>query len=153
SRKSESGRRHEVHFYSSEESFLNGGAHFIGSALKAGDAAIVVATEPHRDGVLRRLQARGLDVVAAKEQGRYISVDAADALSTFMVDSLLNSAQFRQCLSELIATAAKATGKEQPRVAVFGECVHLLCAEGNPEAAIQMEQTANQLASTYDVDL
>ena len=59
---------------------------FIGAALKAGNAAIVVATESHRDSLLPRLQAYGLDIGAAIEQGRYISLDAADTLSTFMLN-------------------------------------------------------------------
>ena len=35
---------------------------------------------------------------------------------------------------------------------VFGECVDLLCAEGNAEAAIQMEKLGNQL-NANDVDI
>ena len=49
---------------------------------------IVVATESHRDSLLPRLQADGVDIGAAIEEGRYISLDAADALSTFMVNDL-----------------------------------------------------------------
>ena len=49
---------------------------------------IVVATESHRDGLLPRLQAYGLDIGAAIEQGRYISLDAAETLSKFMVNGL-----------------------------------------------------------------
>ena len=48
---------------------------------------------------------------------------------------------------------AKAAKAENPRVAIFGECVHLLWAQGNTEAAIQMEQLGNQLANKYDVDI
>ena len=58
---------------------------FIQPALRAGNAAIVVATESHRDSLLLRLQApHGLDIGAAIEQGRYIALDAAETLSTFM---------------------------------------------------------------------
>jgi hypothetical protein len=41
--------RHEVLFYSDETMLLNNLTQFIGTALKAGNAAIVVATEAHRD--------------------------------------------------------------------------------------------------------
>jgi len=40
-----------------------------------------------------------------------------------------------------------------PRVAVLGECAQLLWAQGNAEAAIQVEKLDNQLTKTYDVDI
>ena len=36
---------------------------------------------------------------------------------------------------------------------IFGECVHLLWAQGNAEAAIQMEKLGNLLTKTYDVNI
>lgn len=50
-------------------------------------------------------------------------------------------------------TAAGATKVEQARVAIFGEMCHLLWAQGNAEAAIQVEKLGNQLAKMYDVDI
>ena len=67
--------RHEVGFYSDDASLLDGFTQFIGAALKSGSAVIVIATESHRDSLLLRLQAHGLDIGAAIEQGRYISLD------------------------------------------------------------------------------
>jgi KaiC/GvpD/RAD55 family RecA-like ATPase len=109
---------------------LNDSTQFIGTALKVGDAAIVVATEAHRDALLLRLKAYGLDIGAAIEQGRYITLDAADTLPAFMVDNLPDSARFLELLGDLIVSAAKAAGGQQTRVAVFGECVHLLWEQG-----------------------
>ena len=43
--------------------------------------------------------------------------------------------------------------EKEAAVAVFEECVHLLWAQGNAEAAIQVEKLGNQLAKTYDVDI
>jgi hypothetical protein len=56
-------------------------------------------------------------------------------------------------LGDLIVTASKAATGKQARVAIFGECVHLLWAQGNAEAAIQLEKLGNQLAKMYDVDI
>jgi len=52
---------------------------FIAAALHAGNAAIVVATESHRESLLLRFQAHGLDIGTAIEKGRYIPLDAAAA--------------------------------------------------------------------------
>ncbi len=82
------GGRHEAGFYSDDRFALDDLTQFIGAALKAGNAAIVVATESHRDSLLPRLQAYGLDIATAIEQGRYVALDAADTLSTFMLNGM-----------------------------------------------------------------
>jgi hypothetical protein len=146
-------RRHEVGFHSDDASLLDDITQFVGTALKAGNAAIVVATESHRNILLPRLQEYGLDTAATIEQGRYISLDAADALSKFMLDGMPDPVRFLRLLGNLIATAAEAAKGEHARVAVFGECVHLLWAQGNAEAAIQVEKLGNQLAKIYEVDI
>jgi DNA-binding NarL/FixJ family response regulator len=151
--KAEITRRHEVAFYSDDRRLLDDLTQFIGVALKAGNAVIVVTTETHRDSLPPRLQAYGLDIGAAIEEGRYISLDAADTLSTFMVNGMPDPVRFVKLLGSLVATAAKAAKGEQARVAIFGECVHLLWAQGKAEAAIQMEKLGNQLAQTYDVHI
>jgi len=146
-------RRHEAGFYSDDRFVLDDLTQFIGAALKAGNAAIVVASKSHRDNLLPRLQAYGLDIGAAIEQGRYVALDAADALPTFMLRGMPDPVRFLKVLGNLIATAAEAAKGEQARVAIFGEMCHLLWAQGNAEAAIQVEELGNQLVKTYDVDI
>jgi len=144
---------HEAGFYSDDASLLDGFTKFVGAALKAGNSAIVVATESHRDSLPPRLQAEGLDIVAAIEQGRYISLDAAETLSTFMVNGMPDSVLFLKFFGDLILAAAQAANAEQARVAVFGEGVHLLWAEGKAEAAIQVEHLSGEIAKSYDIDI
>lgn len=52
---------HVVQFYEADNSLLDDVSRFIGTALGAGDSAIVIATEPHRLEIHRRLGARGFD--------------------------------------------------------------------------------------------
>jgi len=99
------------------------------------------------------LQAYGLDIGTAIEQGRYIALDAADALPTFMFRGMPDSVLFLELLGDLIATAAEAAKGKQARVAIFGEMCHLLWAQGNAEAAIQVEKLGNELVKEYDVDI
>ena len=100
----------------------------------------MVATESHRKSLLQRLQAQGVDVAAAIEQGRYIPLDVADTLSTFMVNDLPDPARFFRVVGDLIAAAAKAAKGKQSRVAICGECASILWAQGKADAAIQVEQ-------------
>ena len=145
--------RHEAGFYSDDASLLDGFTQFIGSALRAGNAAIVVATESHRDRLLPRLQSYGLDIGAVIEQGRYISLDAARTLSTFMVNDLPDSARFLQVAANLFAAAVKAAKGEHPRVAVCGECDPPLWKVGDGHAAIRMERLWNEVAKAHDIDI
>jgi CheY-like chemotaxis protein len=149
----ESAHRHEAQFYSDDSRFLEGFTQFVGATLKAGNAVIVVATESHREGLLPRLQAYGLDTAAAVEQGRYVSLDAADTLSKFMVNGQPDSVQFLRVVSDLIVSAAKAAKGEPPRVAACGECAPLLWAQGNAEAAIRLERLWNEIGKTYEVSI
>jgi hypothetical protein len=126
---------------------------FIAAALKAGNAAVVAATESHRTRLLPRLQAYGVDVDAAIGQGRYVALDAAETLSAIMVNDLPDPVRFLESFGDIIAAATTAATEKHPRVSVFGECVHLLWAQGNAEAAIQFEKLGNQLAKIYDVDI
>lgn len=146
-------RRHDVGFYSDDASLLVDVTQFIGTALKARQGAIVVATESHQNSLLRRLETHGVDIAAAIEQERYISVDAAHALSSFMINRMPNPARFLKLFGDLIVTVAKAAKGDEARVAVFGEGVQLLWAEGNAEAAIRLERLTDRIAMEYDVDI
>ena len=145
--------RHEVQFYSDDAVFLDSFTRFIAAALKAGNAAIVVVTKTHRASLLQRLKAEGVDIDSAIQQGTYISLDAADTLSTIIVNGLPDAARFFEGISGLIKAASRAAKAEHPRVAFCGERVGLLWAEGKTDAAIRLEQLLNDLAKTHEVDI
>ena len=141
---------HQVGLYPDDRSFLHQLTQFVSSALEAGNAAIVVATESHRINLLATLDERGLDMGRAIEQGRYIALNAADAVSKFVINGLPDPARFLQVADNLI-TAAKYSSKEPVRVAICGECDPPIWELG--EAAIQFEQLWNVVAARYDVDI
>ena len=145
--------RHEVGFYSHDGHLLDDLTQFVGSALKAGNVAIVVATESHRHSLFSRLQTYGIDIGAAIEEGRYVVWDAAEAVSTFMINRMPDSVRFLELFDSFITTAARAVKGQQARVALFGEGVHLLWAQGNAEAAIRVERLTNQLAKSHAVEI
>lgn len=145
--------RHAVQFYSSDSVLLASFGRLLGAALESGDAAIVLATKAHREGLVERLKAEGVDVDVAVRQGTYISLDAAHTLSTVMTNGMPDGAGFLEGLTGLIASAAKAAKKEHPRIAICAECVGLLCALGNRNAAIRLEQVGNDLLKAHNVDI
>jgi DNA-binding NarL/FixJ family response regulator len=149
----EAPHHHEVLFYSDDSIFLDGFARFVAAALKAGNSAIVLATKSHRDSLLQKLKAWSVDTDAALQQGTYVPLDAADALSKVMVDGLPDLVRFFGGIGGLIEVAAKAAKSEPPRVVVCGEGVALLHAEGKADAAIRVERGCNDLAKTHEVDI
>ena len=145
--------RHEVLFYSDDAVLLDGFARFIADALKAGNAAIVVATKSHRDSLLQRLKAGGVDTDGVLQQGTYVPLDAADAFSKVMAHGLLDSVRYFGSIVRAIEAAAKATKSQQPRVVVCGEVAALLQAEGKADAAIWIERGCNDLIKTHEIDI
>jgi MEDS: MEthanogen/methylotroph, DcmR Sensory domain len=144
---------HEVLFYSDDTVLLDSVARLTAAALKAGNAAIVLATKSHRDSLLQRLKAEGVDTDGALHKGTYISLDAADTLSAVMVNDLPDPVRFFERIGGFIEAAARAAKSEGPRIVVFGEAAALLQAEGNADAAIRFEQLGNDLPKTHKVDI
>jgi DNA-binding response OmpR family regulator len=152
-RNRETTRSHAVQFHSDDASLLDCFTRFIETNLKAENAVIVVATESHRTSLLQKLQTHGVDSAAAIEQGRYIPLDVAETLSTFMVNGLPDPVRFSKVTGELIEAAAKAGKTEHPCVAACGECAPTLWAQGKADAAIQLEHLWDEIAEKYDVDV
>ena len=50
-----------------------------------------------------------MDIIAAIEQGRYVSLDVAETLATFMVSDLPDPVRFFGVAGDLFTTAARAT--------------------------------------------
>jgi DNA-binding NarL/FixJ family response regulator len=146
-------RIHEVQFYSDDESFLVGFSRFIEAALMAGNAVIVAATEAHHSGLLQKLHEGGVNPSAAADQGRYLTLDITETLSTFMVNDLPDPVRFHEVTDDLVAVAAKASKGKPPKVAVCGECAPTLWANGKPDAAIQLEHLWDEIAHTFEVDI
>ena len=145
--------RHEVLFYSDDTVLLDSVTCFLAAALRVGNAAIVLATKSHRDSLLQRLKAEGVDTDGALKQGTYISLDATDMLSAIMVNGSPDPVRFFGGIGGSVEAAAQAAKSEQPRVVVFGEAVNLLQAEGKADAAIRLEQLWNEVGRTFGLDI
>jgi len=145
--------RHELQFSSDDTVFLESATHFIAEPLKAGGAAIVVATSTHREGLVQSLRAAAFDIDNAIQQGTYVSLDTSEVLSNIMVNGLPDRRRLFDMMGSVIESSIKATKKAHPRVAAFGECAPLLWAKGNTNAAVQIEKICNDLLRMYDVDV
>jgi excisionase family DNA binding protein len=136
---------HFVQFYDADAYLLDDVAGFIGAAIHAGDAGVIIATPDHREGIARRLAANDIDVASACAGSRLTLLDAETMLARFMVDGAPDPQRFQAVFGDLITQAA-AGGR---RVRIFGEMVVLLALAGNPAAAIRLEALWNELQQTH----
>ncbi|HKW62925.1 MAG TPA: response regulator [Candidatus Acidoferrum sp.] len=138
--------RHEILLCHDDAAILESLTHFVATALNAGNAAIVLATDSHRDSLLKKLRAQGVQIDAAIQQGTYISLDASKPT---------DPVEFLEAIRGLrdAAEAAAMTGNKHPRVAFCGERAGRLWAEGKTEEAIQLEQLCDDLAKEHEVDI
>ncbi len=141
--------RHAVQFYERESCLLDSLGEYFSGALTAAGAAVMIATPQHLDRVAQRLAARGVDVVGAGAQGRYVALDARDILGGFMVDGWPDPALFDDTVGSVLAK----TRERATRIHAFGEMVALLWADGNHLAAIRLEELWNELQTRQPFSL
>ena len=132
---------HLVQFYETDAFLLDAISDFIGSALRTGDAALVVATPSHRDALHERIAAYGLNLASAEAAGQYMSLDAAETLARFMVDGMPDRERFAEVVGGIVGRLLDG----RPRLRIFGEMVALLASEVNDTAAVLLEQLWNEL--------
>jgi len=144
---------HVVYFYQESDSLLDALCNFVGPPLDAGNAAVIIATKVHRDGLQHRLTARGLDTAKASKQGRYVALDAPEILSKITVEGMPDGARFFEVVGGTIARTRALLKPASPEIVVFGELVSLLWKEGKIEAAIRLEQLWNELAKKHPFSL
>ena len=144
---------HVVRFYMDDSSYLDALHHSVEAALKSGDAALIIATEAHRDGIASRLQESGLNTARAVEDGRIIFLDAAETLSKYMCGGMPDPVSFANVIGVQIERARKATENGSGQVSAFGEMVAVLWAEGKLNAAVALERLWNQLAEAHSFTL
>jgi signal transduction histidine kinase len=90
-----------------------------------------------------------LDTERAVEAGRYIPLDARQALSEFLLEGWPRAARFAEVVSGVIERA-KSTGEgDDPRVFAFEEMAALLWAEGKFGSVLQLEQLWNELGEKH----
>ncbi len=55
---------------------------------------MLVPTTPHLRDIETRLSALGMELGLPRSQGRYVALDAADTLGSFMLDGLPDNIRF-----------------------------------------------------------
>jgi len=132
---------HVVHFYEHDAQLVAAVGPYLLAAVQAGETAIMIATEAHRRAIEATLEADGIDLSRAFDDGRLISLDAATTLATLTSDGKVDRDAFGEAVGGVMRRAA-ASGRT---VRAYGEMVSLLWDEGNVLAALELEALWNEL--------
>jgi signal transduction histidine kinase len=125
---------HAVQFYEQDAFLCDRVADFLEDGLRAGEPAVVIATGAHRAAISGSLQARGCDLE------RVTFLDARETLNLFMCGGMPDGHRFVAAISDTIKRRGNGA-----HVRAYGEMVDVLWRDGNPEAAIRLEELWNEL--------
>ncbi len=143
---------HIVQFYDDDQILVESIGRFVSPGLAAGGNAIVVATAAHRVALQQELAARGFDFEKLTHAGRVSVSDARSLLEQLLVEGWPDRGLFHQVVGELVQKSI-ASSPAKNQLAIFGEMVALLFADGKPDAAIRLEQLWNELAEVKGFSL
>lgn len=140
---------HIVQLYQDEQFLNRAVCRFAATAMAHGEGVILVPTAAHWDAFCPRLEAEGVDVKAAQEQGQLTIVDADELLPTFMGEQMPDGPVFLGLAGEVVA---RARGRNRyPKVRWWGEMVNVLWERGNASASMALEDLFDQLAHEEEI--
>jgi PAS domain S-box-containing protein len=140
---------HLVQFYENSQTLVETLDGFIGGALRAKGAGIVIATRAHLDALETQLRASGIDIAAARQSEQYIPLEAAATLEQIVVNGWPQPDLFRTTIGTRIDRAKARWGS----VRAFGEMVGLLWEGGAQGAALRLEGLWDDLARSQPFTL
>lgn len=135
-------RDHAVAFYDHDADLVACLADFVGEGLRLDDGVLVIATPAHRHALAEVLAQRGVQVDALQAAGRYLALDAAETLQSFLVGGSPAAVPFAAGVGGLLDRVG--TGGRPVRA--FGEMVALLWGQDDVVGALELEVLWNDLA-------
>jgi CheY-like chemotaxis protein len=137
--------QHAMQLYRDPELFLDGLAAFLNLALRRGDATCVIAADRIRDGLDRRLRDAGWDLGGPSGDRHYLALDTGDILHRVMRNGLPDPVRVEEVASQLDRYRGHVSVGEKSRLTLFGDVASSLITNGNPAAAIELEDQWNSV--------
>jgi hypothetical protein len=141
---------HAVRFYEDDKSLCRIVSGFIAEGLALDQPALIVAAQPHIDGIVENLVDAAIDVERLKRTGDLILLDARQTLTTFMANGQPDPDLFKASATAVLAQLAR--GRTNT-IRAYGEMVDVLWRDGMTAAAIKLEMLWNRLANSHDFSL
>lgn len=142
---------HAVQFFDNEDFLCDVVVKYLVDGLKA-DAPMVVIARPERLKMfVEQLDRDGHAGQACVDRGQLQLFDAHEALAQFIVDGMPEPRKFRELVGPVIERGRAAY--PHARLRAYGEMVDILWSQGNPQAAIRLEELWNELAGVHPFSL
>lgn len=126
---------HIVNVCENDDSQAEKLTNYLLEGLQNNEAVVVIANRLLRKALLSKLNVKGLDVQALKDQGQIKFLEADHLLSSLLIDEGLDEEIFHEHIADPLESLRLKFGK----VRVFGGMVAMLWQEGKHKAAIQLE--------------
>lgn len=133
-----------VSFYERDDELTGRSAAHVAEGLLSGAGAVAVVTARLRPAFEWELVQWGVDLAAARAQDRLILHDAGEVLEEISAAGRPDPAAFESRMVERVGRAARAG---HGPVRVFGQVAALTLQAGHVDAAIELEQVGEQLAT------
>lgn len=142
-------RDHVVLFYESDDELVETVVQHLVDGLRGDERVVAVATSAHIAAFEAAIARTGVDLAAAHASGMWLTIDASDALSRFLIGDWPDPDAFAAEIGDLI----RRVGGSGRSVRVYGEMVALLWDAGQVAAAIELEALWNQLGQLVPFSL
>lgn len=146
------GASHVVQFYEDADFLTETVATFLAQGWEEGSPLVVVARPDHSGRIAEKLRSRGIAAADRFSASRLVFLDAEATLSTFMVGSKPDPDLFAAELGRVLEKAER-VGRPGAPTRVYGEMVDLVWKDGNPAAAIRIEELWNDLGTRHSFAL
>lgn len=149
------GGDHFAQLYQDDDFLADAVCEYLASGLRAGEAALVIATATHRKLFLQRLAAMGLPPDPAIQRGQLRLLDAPECLAAMLKDAdgdkdgEPDARTFNERVGGLIAELRL----QYPTVRAHGEMVDLLWQAGRCNSALRLEELWNELGTRQSFSL
>jgi len=138
------GSRHTVQFHANVTDYVEEVSRLADATLRSGEPFILIGSEALRNSVAERLNARHLNVERLAEQERYVTQDTELAVSNVLRGRSVDKESVGKMiggLQRLLAVPNRTPG----RLTIVGDMSASLCRNGNFSAALELEQTWDEL--------
>jgi hypothetical protein len=141
-------KNHDLQLYPHDGALIDSLTGYIATGLENDESVVVIATAEHLAAIHSRLANR-FDLDRAMSQDKYIPIEAAPFLQTFLVNDWPVGDLFIDAVEPVLKRAIAAG----TAVRAFGEMVVLLWKKRLFGATVQLEQLWNDLSQHHDFKL
>lgn len=141
--------RHFAQFHREPDTLIEAAFTFLEAGLRRGNSVLVVAARERVDRLLARLVESKLHPTALRNTGQLAVLDAAQILDECVVDGLPEWTEFRGAIAPVLSRLPLSGRGTR----IYSEMGNTLWEQGNPEAAVRLEDFWNAMAGAYQFAL